>query len=61
MRITITLLFSLGLCACGGSDHDSTPAVQAPASINNNINPAELTLDTPPTDGKLPNELIPPV
>ena len=54
-------LLSLGLSACGGSDNDSAPAVQTPASINTNISPANLTLDTPPTDGKLPNDLVPPV
>jgi hypothetical protein len=61
MRVLMSLVLCLGLYACGGSNNDSPPANKAPASINNGISPNDLTLDTPPTDGKLPNDLIPPV
>lgn len=60
MRIFIMALLCIGLCACGGSNDTTTHTTTPPANLNNDLAPA-AALDTPPTDGKLPSDLVPPV
>jgi len=63
------------LAACGGSSGDShsDPASANPINNSSNttggsnngapsdLNPTTLTLESPPIDGKLPADLLPPV
>lgn len=58
----------VSLTACGGSSGDSNPAPTSnannPGAANNSaasdLNPTALSLESPPTDGKLPIDLLPP-
>jgi hypothetical protein len=60
MRIFLLTFLCCWLCACGGSNNSDSQVSAPPATLNYDLSPSNLTLDPPPTDGKLPSDLIPP-
>lgn len=75
-RILLSALFGVVLTACNGSQDAASGDNNVPSGTGNNGNPTTsnptgfnptafdptaMILDTPPTDGKLPAELAPPV
>lgn len=70
-RILLSALFGVLLTACNGSQDAASGDNNVPSGTGNNGNPTgfnptafdptAMILDTPPTDGKLPAELAPPV
>ena len=72
MRLLIVMVISLALSACSGSNNSNAPNAATAENINNpqnttqsgisaDLDPTLITLDTPPTNGQLPNDLIPPL
>ena len=65
MRSLLIVLFCLSLTACNSSQDNVPTDTNIPGSTSSTdpatINPAALAVEAPPTDGKLPAELIPPV
>lgn len=65
-RLLSIAALCLSLAACGGdSGGDSSPSSNTPDNSNSGARldlnpPTALTLDTPPTTGKLPADLLPP-
>lgn len=55
MISAITIL----LAACNGGSSGSNKSA-TPAATVNELDPGSITADTPPTDGSLPAELLPP-
>jgi hypothetical protein len=56
-RILILSLFYSILTACGGGGESSSGTT---TGVTDPLNPTAITLDTPPSNGKLPAELLPP-
>ena len=51
-------VLGLFLVACGGA---SDNAASTAADTDNSLNPAAMAVESPPTSGKLPADLRPPV
>ena len=69
MRLLIVMVISLALSACSGSNNSNAataeninnPQNTTQSGISADLDPTLITLDTPPTNGQLPNDLIPPL
>lgn len=57
-RIT-TVLITLSLFACGGGRGSSAPATEV-QDQGDGLNPTVRQLETPPVNGVLPKDLLPP-
>lgn len=56
VTLFVTLIATM-LVACGGEAGNETPTT---SQSDNGLNPTALTLESPPANGKLPVELLPP-
>lgn len=60
MRRLLLVVFSYSfLTACGGGGGSSSTS--PPGKVTDPLDPTAITLETPPTNGQLPAELLPPV
>lgn len=72
-RLLAIGVLCMSIAACGGSDGDSNADANNLPNTNNNsnpggssnsasvdLNPTALSLDSPPIDGKMPADLLPP-
>lgn len=58
-RLLLLVTGCLFLSACGGGGGGSSSST--PPGVTDPLNPTAITLETPPTNGQLPAELLPPV
>jgi hypothetical protein len=56
--LSIAALCLLAAACSNSSDDGEEPTPVAPA--DNGMDPTTMLLESPPTDGKLPNDLMPP-
>lgn len=61
LRLISTTAFCLLLLACSSSDNDNTAMDNEVGSFKQEFDPSAQLLEHPPTDGKLPTNLRPPV
>lgn len=60
IKTFLMVLLGIALTACGGSSDDASNNAGG-ASVNANVDgPTGASPETPPTDGKLPANLMPP-
>jgi hypothetical protein len=46
--------------ACGDASDDDSKRTTVTPTTDNGLDPTTMVLESPPTDGKLPNDLLPP-
>ncbi len=60
IRIIAVTMWCACMAACGSDNGSQDPDERINPQANNELNPTAIALDAPPSNGKLPVELLPP-